>query len=114
MTPVAYLAIDQGGNIIEGNGIAATESITVEQGVKPATSEGKLMPSPERGLYIDVQSTKSTDPLTVIKQKVFVGQFPPVANTRATHLFRVGPNEITKDAKAGTISIKIGPTSKVW
>jgi RHS repeat-associated protein len=112
VTPVAYVALDQGGNIIEANGIALAEQVKTEQGEAPQTTKG-LAPTPTGGVYIDVQSTKATSPLTVIKQAVFIGQFPPTPNTPATHLFRVGVNEIVKDAKAGTISIKLGPTTKI-
>ena len=112
VTPVAYVALDQRGNIIEGNGIALAEQVQTEQGEAPQTTKG-LVPTPKGGVYIDVQSIKATSPLTVLKQAVFIGQFPPTPNTPATHLFRVGKNEIIKDAKAGTISIKIGPTERI-
>jgi len=112
VTPVAYVALDQGGNIIEGNGIALTENVKTEQGEKPQSTKS-LAPTPPGGVYIDLQSTRATSPLTVIKQAVFIGQFPQAQNTPATHIFRVGVNEIIKDPKAGTISIKLGPVAKI-
>jgi RHS repeat-associated protein len=110
--PVAYVPLDQGGNIIEGNGIAAAENVKVEQGDQAQVTRD-LAPTPKGGVFIDVQSAKAGSQTTVLKQAVFVGQFPPTPNTPATHLFRVGVNDITKDPKAGTISIKIGPTTKL-
>lgn len=112
VVPVAYVALDQGGNIIQGNGIAVGETVETKQGDAPQTSN-ELAPTPPGGVYIDIQSAKSTSQLTVLKQNVFIGQFPPVPNTPATHLFRVGPTEIVKDAKAGTISVKLGPARKI-
>jgi RHS repeat-associated protein len=110
--PVAYIPLDQGGNIIEGNGVAIAETVKVEQGDQPQTTQG-LAPTPKGGVFIDVQSANAGSQTTVLKQAVFVGQFPPRPNTPATHLFRVGVNDITKDPKAGTISVTIGRTTKL-
>jgi hypothetical protein len=110
--PVAYVPLDQGGNIIEGNGVAVAEKVKVEQGDKPQTTQD-LAPTPKGGVFIDVQSANAGSQTTVLKQTVFVGQFRPAPNTPATHLFMVGVNDITKDPKAGTISVKIGPTNKL-
>jgi RHS repeat-associated protein len=110
--PVAYVPIDEGGNIIEGNGIAVAETVKVEQGSEPQTTQG-LAPTPKGGVFIDIQSANAGSQTTVLKQVVFVGQFPPRPNTPAKHVFRVGVNDITKDPKAGTISVKIGPTTKL-
>ncbi len=109
--PVAYVPLDQGGNIIEGNGVAIAENVKVIQGDKPQTTEG-LAPTPKGGVFIDVQSANAGSQTTVLKQAVFVGQFPSTPNSPAKHLFRVGVNDITKDPKAG-ISVKIGPTTKL-
>ena len=111
--PVAYVALDQGRNIIVGNGIALTEAVTAVEGPKPKTSEGQLMPTPESGVYIDVQSIKAGSQNEVIEQRTFVGQFPRVRGAPATTLFTVGLNHISKDAKAGTISVRIGETRKL-
>ena len=112
MRPVAYVPLDEGGNIIEGNGVAITENVKVEHGDKPQTTRD-LAPTPKGGVFIDVQSANAGSQLTVLKQAVFVGQFPATPNTPATHVFSVGVNDITKDPKAGTISIKIGPMKKL-
>ena len=110
--PVAYVPLDQRGNIIEGNGVAVAENVKVEQGDKPQTTKD-VAPTPKGGVFIDIQSANAGSQTTVLKQAVFVGQFPSTPNSPATHLFRVGVNEITKDPKAGTISVKIGPTTKL-
>jgi hypothetical protein len=107
VVPVAYVPLDQGGNIIEGNGVAIAENVKVEQGDKPQTTEG-LAPTPKGGIFIDVQSANAGSQTTVLKQAVFVGQFPNKPNTPATSLFRVGPNQITKDPKAGTFPSNLG------
>jgi RHS repeat-associated protein len=109
---VAYVPLDQGGNIIEGNGVAIGEAVEVKQGDPPKTTQG-LAPTPPGGVFIDVQSANAGSQTTVLKQRVFVGQFPPDPKAPAKHVFTVGVNEITKDPRAGTISIKIGLTTKL-
>ena len=111
--PIAHVALDQRGNIIEGNGIAITETVKMEEGPKPKTSEGTLMPTPEGGVFIDVQSIRAGSQKEVLNQSVFIGQFPRTPKAPATALFTIGKNHIIKDAKAGTISVKMGETRKL-
>jgi RHS repeat-associated protein len=113
VTPVAYVGLDQGGNIIQGNGVALAESIKTIQGDPPQTTPG-LAPTPKGGVYIDVQSANAGSAKSVLEQNVYVGQFSSTPKTPARHLFKVGVNNITKDSKAGTISITLGlPATKL-
>jgi hypothetical protein len=105
--PVAYVGLDQGKNIIEGNGVAILEDVKVIYGDKPQTTSG-LAPTPKGGVFIDVQSAKADSQKTLINQTVFVGQFPPILNSPAKHVFQVATNVIEKDPKAGTISVTLG------
>jgi hypothetical protein len=109
--PVAYIPLDQSGNIIEANGIALQETVKLIEGEKPGTTD-HLTPTPPGGVYLDIQSIKATSSRSVIRQMVWIGQFSSTPNTPATSLFSVGVNEITKDAKAGTIAVKLGETKK--
>jgi RHS repeat-associated protein len=109
--PIAYVSLDQRGNIIEGNGIAIVESVKTISGEPPFISD-KPAPTPKGGVFIDVQALSSGKPTTTIQQKVFVGQFPRSGGP-ATTIFRTAVNEIVKNPSAGTVSVKIGTTTKV-
>jgi RHS repeat-associated protein len=109
--PIAYVSLDQRGNIIEGNGIAVVENVKTISGEAPFISD-KPAPTPKGGVFIDVQSLSSGKPTTTIQQAVFVGQFPHSGGP-ATTIFRTAVNEIVKNPSAGTVSVKIGTTSKV-
>jgi RHS repeat-associated protein len=109
--PIAYVGLDQRGNIIEGNGVAIVENVSLISGEKPDTSD-RPAPTPKGGVFIDVQALSSGKPTTTIQQAVFVGQFPR-SGAAATTIFRTAINEIVKNPSAGTISVKIGSTTKV-
>jgi RHS repeat-associated protein len=109
---VGYIPLDQGGNIIEGNGIALTGQVRVKEGERPNTTND-LLPTPPGGVYLDVQSIKATSSKSVIEQIVWMGQFPRASNTPATSLFSIGINRVTKDPKAGTVSVTLGETKHV-
>lgn len=68
-----------------------------------------LLPTPEGGLYIDVQSITVDSVPQKLTQTVWMGQFPRIRGAPATHLFGIGRNLIQKDAKAGTIFAPLGP-----
>jgi len=109
--PIAYVPLDQGGNIIEANGIAVVENVKKISGETPDISD-KLTPTPKGGVFIDVQALSSGKATTEIQQAVFVGQFPRSGGP-ATTIFRTAVNEIVKNSSAGTVSVKIGATTKV-
>jgi RHS repeat-associated protein len=110
--PVAYIPLDQNLNIIpEGNGTAIVENVKLVSGEKPETTD-KPAPPPKGGVFIDVQLLASGKPTTTIEQAVFVGQFPRSGGP-ATTVFRTATNDITKNADARTVSVKIGSTQKV-
>jgi len=109
--PVAYIPLDQNGNIIEGNGIAVQENIKVVTAEKPQTTDTPA-PTPKGGVFIDMQLLAAGRPTTTIQQAVFVGQFPRSGGP-ATSVFRTAINEITKDANKMTISVTLGTTKKI-
>ncbi len=109
--PVAYIPLNQNGNIIEGNGVAVQESVRVVSGEKPRTTD-EPAPTPKGGVFIDVQLLASGRSTTTIQQAVFVGQFPRSGGA-ATSVFRTGVNEITKNADTRTVSVKLGATQRV-
>jgi hypothetical protein len=109
--PVAYIPLNQNGNIIEGNGVAVQENVRVVSGARPDTTD-KPLPTPKGGVFIDTQLLASGQPTTTIQQAVFVGQFPRSGGA-ATSVFRTGINEITKNADTRTVSVKLGPTQRV-
>jgi hypothetical protein len=108
---VAYIPLNQNGNIIEGNGVAVQENVRVVSGARPDTTD-KPLPTPKGGVFIDTQLLASGQPTTTIQQAVFVGQFPRSGGA-ATSVFRTGINEITKNADTRTVSVKLGPTQRV-
>ena len=108
---MAYIPLDQNGNIIEGNGVAVLENVRVVSGDKPRTTD-KPAPTPKGGVFIDVQLLASGQPTTTIQQAVFVGQFPRSGGA-ATSVFRTGVTEITKNADTRTVSVKLGPTQRI-
>jgi RHS repeat-associated protein len=110
--PIAYIPLDQNGNIIEGNGVAVIESVKVIRGAKPDTTDDP-QPTPKGGVFIDVQALSRGKPVSEIQQAVFVGQFPRTPRSPATTVFRTAVNEITKDAVANTVSVRLGSTRKL-
>lgn len=101
--PIAYFPLNQGGNIIpSGNGVVVSEQVTTQRGPRPGTSPTVM--TPPNGVSIDIQSAAKGLPTVEIKQTVTVAQ----GRTE----IKIGPNEITKDAGAGTISFKPGPQTK--
>ncbi|MEN3326473.1 MAG: hypothetical protein V7638_1280, partial [Acidobacteriota bacterium] len=110
--PVAYIPLDQRGNIIDGNGVAILEAVKLVSGVMPETSK-KPAPTPKGGVFIDVQLLAAGQPTTSIEQGVFLGQFSR-SGGQPTTMFKTTPNAITKNADARTVSVKLGPTQKVW
>jgi RHS repeat-associated protein len=110
--PVAYIPLDQKGNIIEGNGVAVQENVKLISGEMPRTTR-EPAPTPKGGVFIDMQLLAAGKPTTTIQQAVFVGQFPRERGAPATTLFRTAVNDITKNADARTVSVKIGTTQKL-
>jgi RHS repeat-associated protein len=101
--PIAYIPLDQGSNIIpSGNGVVLTEQVVTMRG-PGSTTTGTVMP-PNDGVFVDIQSTPKGTPTIDIKQGVRVAQ----GRTQID----IGPNKITKDAGAGSISFKQGPSNK--
>jgi RHS repeat-associated protein len=109
--PVAYIPVDQRGNVIEGNGVAIAETVTLVRGDPPVISD-KAAPTPPGGVFIDVQSLQTGKPITEVNQQVFVAQLSRVTGTPNT-VFRTGVNNIIKDPVAKTVSVKLGKTMKI-
>lgn len=109
--PVAYIPLDQKGNIIEGNGIAVVETVKLVSGEMPNISD-KPAPTPPGGVFIDMQLLAKGKPTTTIEQNVFVGQFPASGGGART-VFRTGTNQVTKDATNNKVSVTLGPTRRV-
>ncbi|HET9712422.1 MAG TPA: RHS repeat-associated core domain-containing protein, partial [Pyrinomonadaceae bacterium] len=109
--PVAYIPVDQRGNIIEGNGVAIVETVNLVRGDPPIVSDNPA-PTPPGGVFIDVQSLPNGKPITEINQQVFVAQLSRTTGTPSI-VYRTGVNNVIKDAKAKTVSVKLGPTLKV-
>jgi RHS repeat-associated protein len=106
--PVAYIPLDQGGNIIQGGqGTAIAEKVRLISGEMPQTSKG-WAPAPKGGVFIDIQSANKGSKTTVLEQGVFVGQYSITRTTQFKHLFMIAPNKITKNVGAGQISITLG------
>ena len=102
--PIAYIPVDQYGNIIKGgNDVFVGEIVKTVNGQRPTTSEPRE--APKSGVFIDLQTTGPGIPITTINQTVVVSQ--------GKTGFKTGPNEITKDAAAGKITIKLGPTVRI-
>jgi RHS repeat-associated protein len=101
--PIAYIPLDQACNIIpSGNGVQLREQVVPVRGPDP-TATGTVMP-PDNGVFIDIQSTPIGMPTIEIKQGVRVQQGRIQIDT--------GPNQIIKDAGAGTVSFIEGPQKK--
>lgn len=110
--PVAFVPVDQGGNIIpESNGVAIVENVKVIEGNKPYISDSPA-PAPKGGVFIDVHALASGQPRSVLQQRVYVGQIDH-STGKPTAVFSTGVNDITKDASAKTVSVKIGTTQKI-
>jgi RHS repeat-associated protein len=102
--PVAFIPVDQNGNVIKrGNEVCLGEIVKTVTGQRPTTSEPTQ--APQNGVFRDLQTTGPGVPLTTLNQTVVVSQ--------GKIGFKTGPNEITKDAAAGRIEIKLGPTVKI-
>lgn len=108
--PIAYIGLDQGGNIIALNGMAVAEKVTLIAGQMPVINDvnkkGTLVHSPASGVYIDIQSLGEGDPTTTIVQITYVGQYD--RSGRLRKLISIGPNPITKDASKRTVTVEIG------
>jgi hypothetical protein len=101
--PIAYIPLDQGCNIIpSGNGVVATEQVVTVRGSGPTTT-GTVMPPPN-GVFMDIQSIPRGMATIEIKQGVRVAQGRIQIDT--------GPNQVIKDAGAGTITFVEGPQKK--
>jgi RHS repeat-associated protein len=107
--PVAYVPLDQRGNIMQAN-VAIKEDVVTKSGAPPDTTKGYVLPPPG-GVFYDIQAADATLPKTTIEQTVNVVQFNPATNVITTE-FTVGPNEITKDAASNKIDVKIGGTQR--
>lgn len=110
--PVAYVPLDQGGNIIpDGQGTFAQEIISVNGGPDKRLPENGPRPAPPGGIFIDVQYITNGDSNRIVQQSALIGQYDRSGAVRSA--FVTGPNTISLDAKAGTIGITIGQT-KPW
>lgn len=98
--PVAVVPLDQGGNIMEGE-VYARETITVVGGKKPDDVSSRYAKAPPGGVFYDIHTIERGTVTTTLQQTIYISQVTP----RAT--FRIGPNEIVKNADAGKISLKI-------
>jgi RHS repeat-associated protein len=106
--PIAYVPLDQGGNIIpEASGTGVQEVISVNGGNPEQIPKAKLAPAPPGGIFFDMQFIASGQSTTKVTQEVFVAQ---ITRTGAmVSLFSIGQNSIIKNAvspgKPGSISV---------
>ena len=97
------IPLDQGCNIIpSGNGVLLQELVTSVRGADPGSSG--LSPAPPSGVFIDIQNIGKAYPIVEIKQNIKVQQGRIQIET--------GPNQVIKDAGAGTIKFTEGPQTK--
>jgi hypothetical protein len=109
--PVAYIPLDQGGNLMPAQGVGLQEVIRVDGG-KPETLPPRPAPVPEGGAYVDMQLIEKGQATRNVTQDVFIGQFPRSGGP-ATSLFRIGTNSITLNAQSGTVSITLGQNRRL-
>jgi hypothetical protein len=101
--PIGVIPLDQGCNIIApGNGVLLQEQVTSVRGPDPGSSNP--VPAPDNGVFIDLQTIGKGYPTVEIKQNIKVQQGRVQIET--------GPNQVIKDAGAGTISFTAGPQIK--
>ena len=101
--PIAVIPLDQGCNIIPaGNGILLQEHVTSVRGPDPGSSDPT--PSPDSGVFIDIQNIGRGWPTVEIQQNIKVQQ--------GRIQIESGPNQVIKDAGAGTIIFTKGPQKK--
>ena len=102
--PVAIVPLDQGGNVIaDGNGVVVEEYVQTKSGQPPDTTAAA--PSPKGGVFIDIHTISPGIPTTTIVQDVVVSQ--------GRTAIQIGPNKITKDPSAGTISFTKGRSTRL-
>jgi RHS repeat-associated protein len=111
---VAYVPLDQGGNIIQpNNGTGVQENISRDGGPAELLPPDGPAPAPPRtgGVFIDMQAIARGQPTSHVQQAVAVTQ------SSTGRMFVTGDNYITQNApvgnKPGSISVKIGRTNRV-
>ncbi len=95
--PVAYIPLDQNGNIIKGgHGVIVQENVTATQGDQPTTTGQRE--APPRGVLIDLHTFGTGMSTVVATQRVDIVQ----GSIRLSS----SPIQIRKDATSGTITVK--------
>lgn len=103
LRPVAYVGLDQGGNIIT-TGMGVSETVHVVSGDIPLISNDFVKAPPGR-VMIDMQQIGSSDRKTTITQFVDVAQIGKGG-------FTFGPHRVVKDPTAKLITITLGPKNR--
>lgn len=106
--PVAYVPLDQGGNIIpDASGIGVQEIISRNGGKLERIPNRGLAPAPPGGIYFDMQLIASGESTKNVTQHVLVAQLARTGGIVSS--FYIGPNSITLNAmaagKPGSISV---------
>jgi RHS repeat-associated protein len=102
LRPVAYVGLDQGGNIIR-TGMGVDETVHLVSGQMPGVSG--FAEAPAGGVMIDMHMIGSSDPKTKITQFVDVSQIGKGG-------FTFGPHTVVKDPGAKLITVTLGPKNR--
>jgi RHS repeat-associated protein len=114
--PVAYVPLDQSGNIMTRptSRISVQEVIQRDGGAPKRIPENALAPASRNGVFYDMQLLAGGEPSSSVKQVVRVVHLSPASAIKA--VFKTGVNDIKltpgSQGKAGSVDVKIGPTVK--
>jgi RHS repeat-associated protein len=78
--PVAYVPLDQGGNIYKNTYLALQETFVVISGDKPLVT--RVAPASSDGVFYDMQTVEPTVKPTVLRQEVTIAQFTGIAASK--------------------------------
>jgi RHS repeat-associated protein len=114
--PIAYVPLDQGGNIIpDGSGIGIQEVISRNGSAPERIPADRLAPAPPGGVFFDMQFIATGQPTATVKQTVFVVQLSRSGGIASA--FSIGQNSITLNApmpgKTGSVSATIASPKRM-
>jgi RHS repeat-associated protein len=110
LQPVAYVPLDQNGNIMPSTEVGVVERYSTNGGPAVQDPPSGLRQMPSGGVFIDMQAIKTGTPVLTVKQNVMIVQ----PSTRIA--YNTGVNTIVQTAPQGntpgSISLTIGPTKR--
>lgn len=114
--PVAYVPLDQGGNILINPSIGLEEDVTVLSGPKRETSTSVVTQAEGGGgVFIDIQSQELRQP-SILTQNVTVSYFTQDVNTGVVQRnpsFSITGNKITLNPALKSVTVERGKISRV-